>query len=150
MNQRHISNIRTKLIPFILREHGSGFGMSTWISVAKPGTKVRFDDVTRRFPCSGTVACIGGSVELLSHKHTSIGQAKWLGLTDYEYHILCHRWEPSDCGFTDYHWPLAYVQQFKKAKNSLAKAKVAVRLLEEVIRTKGKCLHSARSQHDLS
>jgi len=57
--------------------------------------------------------------------------------------ILGYR-QDSDLKHT-FSWPLKYALAFKKRRTPLGKAKVAVALLREVIRTNGECLNPVRA-----
>jgi hypothetical protein len=146
MNATQKKFILNKLIPFMLREHGNGFAMDTWRSTYENNPEEikrwgleDFDDVKHKPPSCGTVACIGGSIQLL--KKISDGREKQLanaiGLTEDQANGLFYHW---DDGSADFGWPGKYINRFEKAKTPLAKAKVAVALLKEVVRTDGKCL----------
>jgi hypothetical protein len=137
MNKVQKRFILRKLIPFILREQGRGFAMSTWADkhLAK-GSRFEFDEVERLTPVCGTVACIGGSVDVLKGYKTRTWRraAKALGLSDLQANTLFFRWDVGDG------WPERFRHAYAKAKQPLTKAKVACALLREVVRTNGACL----------
>jgi hypothetical protein len=123
-----------------LREQGRGFGMSVWIEDYKPGDKQRIDNVSRKIPVCGTAACIGGSIAFLN------GDKNWwteqsggaIGLSEEKAAALFHGWTTKYVA--DGQWPAKYQERYKKAKTPLGKAKVAVALLNEVVKTNGDCL----------
>lgn len=80
-------------------------------------------------PC-GTQACIGGWAEYFLGVSVS-SLAKSMGLSKQAFQNLC--------GYGD-EWPKPYREQFKKARGYAARANVAGRLLNAVIRTDGKIL----------
>lgn len=151
MNATHKKFIKNKLIPFILREQGRGFGMDDWITEAKPGTLVEFDEVVRAVPKCGTVACIGGSAEYLNDqarmkkpvgKRGKKRQAREiLGLTHDQAEGLFMRWQDYHAD-NEYRWPIEYMKRYEEAETPLAKARVVVALLKEVVRTNGACLEN--------
>jgi hypothetical protein len=55
-----------------------------------------------------------------------------LGLTWEQNDILCYKWLTR--------WPEPFRNNYAKRHTALGKAKVAVALLKEVVRTAGKCL----------
>ena len=148
MNQRQKDFILKKLIPFISREHGRGFAMATWkTSDLEPGSRGCLDDVVRTIPVCGTVACIGGSVQILKNiggarfSDFGMGYTRALGLTLDQVKGLFYSWEVG--GDHDYtcSWPEKFARQFEKARTPYGKSQVAVRLLKEVVRTEGACLN---------
>lgn len=140
--------ILKNLIPFILRESGRGFGMSIWNSRetygTRPGHTFSADDARREVPACGTICCIGGSVAFLKHTYLDC-EYKALGLSPEQAHGLFYNWDDAGMrgrGFCS--WPTKFVRLFEKRKSPLGKAKVAVALLKEVVRTNGKCLNPTR------
>jgi hypothetical protein len=132
MNKSHKKFILKKLIPFIMRDQGRGFDMEIWIDT------VEFDGATRKVPVCGTVACIGGSIQVL--KPNSLSE-RVLGLTGEQCYDLFHNWDYFDPRRSNRGgWPNSFARRFKKAKTTLGKAKVACDLLREVVKTEGKCL----------
>jgi hypothetical protein len=138
--------IRRKLIPFILREHGTGFAMGTWVDKLPVGELTQYDGVDRRIPICGTAACIGGSACVVG-KAKNIDDTTFaknaLGLTSEQANGLFFEWNVcdnpnGDCGM--HHWPAKFAKAFEARKTPLGKAKVAAALLEEVVRTNGACL----------
>ena len=158
MNLQQKNFIREKLIPFVLREQGRGFAMSQWLGDYIPFTKGKFDGVRRKIPACGTVACLGGSIEALSMKIDKVTtevesgnydndeMARKIGLTPRQGHTLFFGWRGSKYMDKFYDeepveaWPAKYILSFKNAKTPFTKAKVAVALLEEVVKTNGKIL----------
>lgn len=131
--------ILKKLIPFILREQGRGFAMSVWRPRdISPGEPITYDNVCRKVPECGTVACIGGSLEALGAcKDADNRGGRALGISHDAARGLFYNWYPCTNHFA---WPLSFANRYKKAKTTLGKAKVAVALLREVVKTNGKCL----------
>jgi hypothetical protein len=128
---------------FIVREQGRGFKMSAWISRGEPGEEHYGDGVRRSIPKCGTVACIGGSVQLL-HKLPDGNDrevAKVLGITPREEDGLCYYWRPGQSNTVGCAWPSTFASRFAKAKSTVAKAKIAAELCKLVGKTEGKCLH---------
>jgi hypothetical protein len=126
---------------FILREQGRGFGMSRWRrTLYKPGEDACWDCLERPAPTCGTIACIGGSAELLlKHRGDDHDLISKLGLSDEEGEGLFYRWRSlhaSGC-----HWPKRFARCFAIAATPLKKARVAASLLKLVAKTEGKCLH---------
>lgn len=81
MNKEQKEFIRKKLIPFIRRENGKGFSMWNWLSLGLAYPTA---------PKCGTIACIGGSIELL------MLQEKNLIKTDDKDHFVYMGREPLD------------------------------------------------------
>lgn len=138
MNARQKKFVLEKLIPFILREHGRGFVMETWIDEIAPGEKFTFDGLQRTSPNCGTVCCIGGSIDYLKKNgNYDEGTAALIGLSEAQGYALFHGWFSTTSANR---WPRSYQTKFKKAKTTLGKAKVACALLREVVKTDGHCL----------
>jgi hypothetical protein len=134
--------IEKELIPFVLREHGRGFAMSCWINKQDAGTFAYNDGIAREVPDCGAVACLGGSVNLLAGKRALRNDdhaAKVLGLSSEQAKSLFYYWQMKD-EEERHHWPLKFISAYAKRRTPFGKAKVAVALLREVIRTNGKCL----------
>ena len=122
-----------ELCPFVLRENGNGFSMGVWLEKKKPGGRFIQDGLWRSGPSCGTVCCIGGSIEVLmglEEESTEKEVAKAIGLNESVAKNLC--WVCL--------WPERFRKRFLKCRTPLGKAKVAVALLKEVVRTDGKCL----------
>lgn len=139
MNAENKKFILEKLIPFILREQGRGFDMCRW---RKTGiiSKTYFNhELSRkvRTPACGAVACIGGSVGWLTGKSGRIARGRALGLNVDQCDGLFYGWIP---GRDSHGWPTKFIKAHKRATTAMGKAKVAVALLKEVVRTEGKCL----------
>ena len=141
--------ILKKLIPFILREQGRGFQMGDWKVVKEDIGNFKYfhEDLQKyvKWPKCDSVFCIGGSAQVLLNILGIPGcsrtddLAKGMGISRDEAEGLFYEWgvnttEP--CA-----WPISFARDFAKAKTPLGKAKVAVALLKEVVRTEGKCLH---------
>jgi hypothetical protein len=124
-----------KLIPFILREQGRGFAMSSWHLHAKVGAIFAPDGVSRKIPVCGTVACIGGSIGHLKNMwdngHTDTS-GKAIGLSYRRAHKLFYCWE--------HRWPKNFSHKYARSRTPLGKARVVCALLKEVVRTNGKIL----------
>lgn len=129
--------ITKKLIPFVLREQGRGFAMSVWDLAVTAGAVRKIDDVLRVIPKCNTVACIGGSIQVLSGgvANSTERAAPLLGLSYGRAHGLFYGWEVGHGG-----WPKEFALRYARAKTTLGKARVAVALLREVVRTNGKVL----------
>jgi hypothetical protein len=145
MNAKQKNFILRRLIPFISREHGRGFAMGTWKKNLPVGWVEEFDNISRKVPFCGTVACIGGTTQLLCHpkSHKQISNrtlGKIFGLSREQVQGLCFYWEPGDANCMEYAWPEKFADAFADAKTPYGKAMVAVRLLKEVVRTEGACL----------
>ena len=141
MTLKHKDFILHKLIPFILREEGRGFGMEHWLSKEPPKTKVRVDEIYREVPKCGTVACIGGSIAYLLglDKNPACSPTNYLeslGLTLTQRNALFYGWE----GNRPHRWPDSFVRRYAEAKTTWDKSKVACDLLHEIVRTEGACL----------
>ena len=150
MNKQQIKFIEKKLIPFVQREAGNGFAMSTWKQAfterdveenERLGFVEKFDGVEHRPPVCGTVACLGGSIQYLTGKHAIRSLGKTIGLSREAAHGLFYMWQDDEVNIHGYGWPRRFKTAFDKAKTPRGKASVAVRLLREVVRTKGECLH---------
>jgi hypothetical protein len=134
MNTRQKKFILEKLIPFMEREGGNGFAMEEWKDEYVKEDEY-FDGVKHRAPKCGTVACIGGSIQILGRGRLA---TTLTGLDEDKLEGLFHDWEVGLEG--DYGWPGGYRREFKKAKTARGKMRVAVRLLREVVKTEGACL----------
>ena len=144
MNAKQKKFILNKLIPFITREHGRGFGMENWRYRAPVGEISYQDGVERKVPVCGTVACIGGSTQILCDTRARCNRAmgRILGLTPNQAGGLFYRWEADDDPYGGkFKWPEKFSAAFERAKTPYGKAMVAVRLLKEVVRTNGECLN---------
>lgn len=135
--------IRETLIPFILRHEGAGFAMNRWKDeYLISGQTTWADNIGRTVPPCGTVACIGGSTQFLCKLNTMSSNVlgRRLGLTAAEAQGLFYGYDgPEEGGLG---WPRRYRIQFYRADTPLAKAKIAVKMLEKVIETNGKILHT--------
>jgi len=149
---KHKQFIRRKLIPFILREHGRGFAMSTWCNnQVPPGEEIEEDEVVRTVPKCGTVACIGGTASLLVGSRVQSVRAaiQALGLPPRQAKGLFYVWEVPEANrdglvtVDKYGWPILFRQRFARCNTPWGKARVVAALLKEVIRTNGKCLERA-------
>jgi hypothetical protein len=146
MNAKQKNFITKELIPFILREQGCGFGMSGWLyRTSTPGDEIERDKIVRPIPICGTVACIGGSIQVLTqdaYDRSAIEDKapQILGISRRRALGLFYWWRPNANEQNDYRWPLRYAKKFEAADSPLAKAKVVANLLKNVITTNGKCL----------
>lgn len=166
MPKRAIAFIQNKLIPYILREGGRGFAMDDWI-VRKDDTWENDihvgDDVVRKMPPCGTVACIGGSVLALRNKSVRSGDisegairfaAKQMGLSTPQARGLFINFGPDDsdpdqADRYEWAWPRSFAVRYGQRKTTMGKAKVAVSLLRAVIRTNGEILRTTKGRaHD--
>jgi hypothetical protein len=147
MNAQQKKFILKKLIPFILREQGRGFGMESWILDETPGYLSYVDDVPRAVPVCGTICCIGGSIEVLCGLPSSAMSrtkivANKIGLTLDQANGLFYEWTNGNVGKDGhvYGWPAKFAKRFARASTPYKKARVAVALLKEVVKTEGECL----------
>ena len=134
-----------KLIPFINREQGRGFTMEHWKSDFRVGSVLEFDGVPRKIPDCGTVACIGGSIEVLRRNNypdrSEASISETIGLNKGEGEGLFYYWELSeDDSRVEYQWPVSFQKKYANASTPRAKAKVACDLLRVVVKTNGECL----------
>lgn len=137
MNSRHKKFILEKLIPFVLREQGRGFGMDDWLMKnLEPGSVSEWDYLPRAVPKCGTIACIGGSIvalkKLSKQSYHHVGAQ--IGLTAEQSEVLFTGWRE------DEGWPKKYAQRYDTANTPYKKARVACALLREVVKTEGNCL----------
>lgn len=149
MNTKQKSLTIRKLIPFILRDRGRGFAMQRWIGRVPRGSRFFRDGIERVGPSCGTVACIGGSIQLLTHSRAGLTTdaderlvQRTLGLTHRQVETLCYGWEQSVGGAPP--WPERFRRRYARARTPLGKARVACALLREVVRTNGSCLDSRK------
>lgn len=139
MNLRQKKFITEKLIPFILREKGQGFIMEGTIRTLTPGEEFSADGIRHKTPSCGAAACVLGSIRMLRKRYDLdyTEAAKILGISSEAAYGLFYSWyETRD----RYRWPKEHAEAFALAETPLAKAKVAVRLLREVVKTNGACL----------
>jgi len=145
--------ILEKLIPFVEREHGHGFGMNIWFKNLKPGELIIRDGLERLVPPCGMICCLGGSIEFLlggAPQRTLFfldearikRAADAIGLTRDEAIALFFYWHPKDgrIGAAD-RWPDSYAWRFNDAKTTEGKAAIAVELLREIAEKGGEILH---------
>lgn len=146
MNQEHKDFITEELCPFILREQGNGFAMESWSYYWPESDRLmHFDGVLHQRPACNTVACVGGSVELLTRekdsthdRYATVSQA--LGLSIAQTTTLCYGWKGTPSRWLPQLWPTRYVERYAQAETALAKAEVVVALLHEVVATDGAVL----------
>jgi hypothetical protein len=132
----------------ILREEGRGFAMSIWLRMhCQDEQRLSFDGVLRDIPSCGTVACIGGTILMITKnpeyyycRELAMG-TNYLGLTYEEVDGLFYRWSP-DYSAWQYCWPQPFMEDFNVVSTTIEKAQIAVALLAEVVRTEGQCLHN--------
>ena len=137
MNKNQADWIVNRLCPFILREQGRGFAMSTWVDRDTPvGDPVIFDGVRRKVPSCGTICCIGGSICFLKKINAADDREIFssIGLSHKQGDDLCYGWKDD--------WPEPFRSRFAKATTAVSKARVAVSLLKHIAKTRGKCLKS--------
>lgn len=159
MNDEQKKFITDELSPFILRAEGNGFAMMVWAepwdrlerNATMLDDRVLLEGIWHDHPPCGTVACLGGSAEMLflrkdgrdpvTHTMSHEQVATRMGLNDDQAEALFYGWHGRVFGWgTKYRWPLDMVEQYKLAKTPLAKAEVAVKLLRHVAETGGECL----------
>jgi len=152
MNLKQKKFILEKLVPFVLREQGRGFGMSGWRSEfdGNDVKKGSWDNIFREVPKCNTVACIGGSIEVLMGMGRGELQSSEvvdiLGISEAQAGGLFYFWagkkgEDGSVSESGYGWPQSFKRRFAQAKTTLGKAKIAVALLREVVKTNGNCLN---------
>lgn len=133
-----------KLCEAILIEEGQAFCMDYWIVTDEysPFEVYPFDGLPRRPKC-GSVACIGGSLAILSGIKSPSRLANLIGLSPEEADGLFHHWGEEDLDeYVEFCWPTEYRQLYKEANTPLAKAQVAVNLLQKIKADgDGRCLH---------
>lgn len=144
------SFILKKLIPFIMREQGRGFGMNGWLAEDIDVSTINRDDITRPTPPCNTVACIGGSIEFLTdYRHRDAEKlGKLLGLSALEANGLFYQWDDSNNGGgvqRQYRWPTSFQNRFARVKTTRGKAAVACDLLRKIANEGGACLHRSES-----
>jgi len=100
----------------------------------------RSDGIDRLWPTCNTVACIGGSAEILTGAFTVASLAKNLGLTKNEADGLFYAWQ-DESNRHGFGWPSSYARRYARAKTPWSKARVVASLLRLVVETKGGCLH---------
>lgn len=140
--------IETKLIPFILRDQGRGFAMQRWIMGISKGDEIvgSLDDIpAREAPSCGTVACIGGSIQLLTglkfvhlnhvfasrYRSDIAAISSLLGISSENARALFYGWRKSSSNETNF-WPESFRARFSKARTAYAKARVAASLLRQI------------------
>lgn len=153
-NEKQQKFIREELIPFIKRDAGKGFFMNLWKLDTSRDDLIRLLE-GRPVPSCNTVACIGGSIAILTKYIAS--SADWaqpdrFDPEDPEYALyapdciygvlfLGISWKNSDTLFytwDDYAvesqpWPKRYSIPFKQVKGDLVKqADIACQFLEEI------------------
>jgi hypothetical protein len=151
MNQEQKDFIENKLIPFILREEGRGFGMGVWLENVTPGGYFIVDSVERNVPSCGYVCCIGGSVDSLMGRGLDCDEMSHiLGIGPGAIDALFNLWEwDEDSTFPHkfgYYWPEEYRRNYDEAATPLAKAEIAVALLREIVKTDGKVMSVERAE----
>ena len=129
--------IETKLIPFILRDRGRGFVMQRWIMNISKGDEIVAGlggIPAREAPSCGTVACIGGSIELLTglYKSDIAAISSLLGISSENAHALFYGWIPTSLTNAPRLWPKSFRARFKKARTAYTKARVATSLLRQI------------------
>lgn len=100
-----------------------------------PGEMYREDGIERPFASCGTMACIAGWALLLS-KNSSRDlddAARLLGLPQPADRWLC----VGDNLFYEGNWPIKYSVAWDKARTPRARARVAARRIDHLIKTKG-------------
>jgi hypothetical protein len=108
------------------------------------GTYLSLDSVEHDFPKCGTVACLGGSVQCLIGKRSHKALAEALGITKQQASGLFYSWGPENKDLP-HGWPEKFRLRFADKNTPAKKARVAVSLLKEVVRTNGECLNLEKS-----
>lgn len=151
MTKKTRAFILEKLIPFVEREHGNGFCMSSWRALVTTGENLdgEYDGVEdRTCPCDGSVCCIGGSIAILLgiprglDYSTHPELAKAIGITRKQAQGLFLSWESDGekNKTLPFCWPKGYRMAFARAKTAEKKAAVAIRLLREIAEKGGSIL----------
>lgn len=140
--------ILNHLIPFILRDAGHGFAMDSWKEPAPKedgGKEYSFDDIYRRAPACGTVACIGGSIQCLTGLRLNADRkmAHLLGITPDEVEGLFYSWMEYEDG-----WPKKFAERFTQAETPYQKARVACALLRQIALKGSKVFDYKREQEN--
>jgi len=143
MTKKQKTFVLKRLVPFILREQGRGFGMDYWMRTGiTPGDEWIVDGVARRAPRCGTVCCIGGSINFLKTKGKEefgpATAAEHIGLSYDRACSLFYGWTGEYADVRS--WPEPYLSDYEEANTPYRKARVAVRLLREIVRTDGKVM----------
>lgn len=127
-----------KVIKHILAEPARYFQEDV-ITTGDPGETVWGDD-NHRFAKCGTAACIGGWAYILGSKRPRLNGTSvldkarlLLGLSDRQSQVLFGGNPRGD-------WPAPYGDAYNNAGTQRGKTRVAARLLEKVIKTKGEIL----------
>jgi len=152
VNARQKKFVLEKLIPFIQREHGRGFGMSSWRKTDTPGYYSSMDGIARKVPPCGTLCCIGGSIAVLKkidddyitgpasiRRFCERHSKRVLGLDPEIAYGLFMGWNTSN-SLCEYLWPTAYRLRFDDANCPEDVAEVAASLLRLVCETNGRCM----------
>lgn len=142
--------ILKKLIPFIMREQGRGFGMDRWLAQDIDVSTINRDGITRPTPPCNTVACIGGSIQFLTDYRRADTEelGKLLGLSAFETNGLFYEWNDrnnEDGVQHQYRWPTSFQNRFARVKTTRGKAAVACDLLRKIANEGGACLHRSES-----
>lgn len=131
--------VRNYLFPAMRRDKGNGFCMETWRS---PFWKFRDDVSNRRAPACGTVACIGGTMQLVTGEADETKLGKLLGLSVVQTQALFFSWLPMDLSWSSERlgWPADLARKYARVKSAQAKERVAEEAVLRAVKTKGKCL----------
>lgn len=145
-----------KLCESILRENGHGFCMSIWCEKRDPGYHLYGEGIVRIVPPCGTVACIGGTLAVLTGQDpaeapdSDLGQLIGLTLEETEA-LFYHFYDDSpkwDDGLSP-KWPREFVLAYDRAKTPLGRAKVVVELLQRIKSDgSGRCLFGKDESHE--
>ena len=118
------------------------YDQNSIIEVGEPKTIYRDE---RKFPACGTVACIGGWIEILSRKHPNRAKLSLTGLSFKKIAKLLGTGEDNVGALTQYtsrnpsnsdtYWPLEFSEAYGNAKTPLQKARIANQRIEHFIRT---------------
>lgn len=153
-NAKQRAFYQKKLIPAILREQGQTFAMDFWF-YNHDEEYFEADGLIRCPKTCGSVCCIGGTAQVQAgikslendwNDDVIAKIAKILGLTPIEARALFFNWATHnpDENLRSYNglgWPLQYAKDFADAQTPLNKAKVAVKLLREIIKKGGIVLY---------
>lgn len=159
-NAKQRAFYQKKLIPAILREQGKTFAMDHWYLDTADYDYDGFldsDGIIHDLPKTcGSVCCIGGTAQVQAGIKSPNNDwddnvitkiAKILGLTPLEARALFFNWathdpeENNNVSYNGLGWPVQYAKDFSDAQTPLDKAKVAVKLLREIVKKGGIVLY---------
>ena len=143
LNKSEKEFVLKALIPFIMSQQGNGFAMSTWKAFRPAGALFTVDHVKRVVPPCGTVACLGGSIEMLK-KIPDIDRiyGRLLGMTHNQREGLFYHWPWYEYEYRPFCWPRDLSTRFFRARTTEGKARVACALLRRIVKFGGQVMHN--------